>query len=221
MANPAALELREHFRTPEQQRETSSIGMWVFIATEVMLFGGLFMAFTIYRTMYPRAFMEASADMSILLGSINTAVLIGSSFTMALAVHSAAMGSRKLLAIFLMCTMFLGAVFLAIKCTEYVLHYQDYRAPGVWFEWAGPDARPAQMFFVFYFLMTGLHALHMCVGEGLLFTMLMRTGAGSFNAEYFTPVELTGLYWHFVDIIWVFLFAIFYIEGLHLRPGGL
>jgi len=217
LAEPLALILREQFRTPVQQRETPTLGMWIFIMTEVMLFGGLFVAFTVYRFNYPTAFITGSADMDILLGAINTAVLICSSFTMALAVHSAETGSRRLLNVFLLCTMFLGAVFLAIKFTEYYLHYLDHRVPGPGFVFAGPDPSKVQMFFFLYFAMTGLHALHMFVGEGLLFSMLLRNRARSFTAEYHTPVELTGLYWHFVDIVWVFLFAIFYVEGLHLH----
>ncbi len=214
-----ALMLREQFRTPQQQRETASIGMWVFLITEVMLFGGLFMAFTVYRTMYPTAFVEGSADMSIVLGATNTIVLICSSLTMALSVYSAAVGNQRMLAIFLFATMILGAVFIGIKFTEYYQHYRGHTVPGFWFEWTGADGRHVEMFFVFYFLMTGLHALHMFVGEGILLTMLLRAGAGAFSSRYHTPVEISGLYWHFVDIIWVFLFAIFYVEGLHLHRG--
>lgn len=217
MVDQDALILREQFRTPRQQRETATFGMWIFLATEVMLFGGLFVAFTVYRISHPEAFIHGSADMNIVLGAINTAVLIGSSFTMALAVHSAAMGSRKLLNVFLGGTMLLGAVFLAIKFTEYYLHYRDHKLPGPGFEFPGPLASAAEMFFLFYFIMTGLHALHMFIGEGILFSMILRNQAGSFTAEYHTPVELAGLYWHFVDVVWVFLFAIFYIEGLHLH----
>ena len=217
MAEPFALVLREQYRTPPQQRETATLGMWIFIATEVLLFGVLFTTFSVYRTYYPQAFILGSADMNIVLGAINTAVLICSSFTMALAVHSAELGSRKLLTVFLVCTMVLGAVFLAIKFTEYYLHYLDHRVPGPGFQFPGTDATKAEMFFVLYFIMTGLHALHMFVGEGVLFAMILRNHAGSFTAEYHTPVELAGLYWHFVDIIWVFLFALFYIEGLHLH----
>ncbi|HTS28141.1 MAG TPA: cytochrome c oxidase subunit 3 family protein [Bryobacteraceae bacterium] len=217
MAEPATLILREQFRTPVQQRETATLGMWIFLATEVMLFGGLFLAFTVYRMYNPAAFIQGSADMNIMLGAINTAVLIGSSFTMALAVHSAETGDRKLLTAFLTSTMVLGAVFLAIKFTEYYLHYLDRRVPGPGFSFPGPEASRAEMFFVLYFIMTGLHALHMFIGEGILFSMILRNRAGSFTAEYHTPVELAGLYWHFVDVIWVFLFAIFYIEGLHLH----
>ena len=211
--------LREQFRSPEQQRETASIGMWVFLITEMMLFGGLFMAFTVYRSLFPIPFMQGSADMSIVLGGTNTIVLICSSLTMALSVYSAATGDRRMLAIFLIATMFLGFVFLGIKFTEYYLHYQDHRVPGIWFNWPGTAAPHVEMFFVFYFIMTGLHALHMFVGEGLLFTMLLRTGVGTFSSKYHTPIEIVGLYWHFVDIVWVFLFAIFYIEGLHLHRG--
>ena len=211
------LELREQFRTPEQQRDTASIGMWVFLITELMLFGGLFVGFTVYRVSYPQAFDAGSADMNILLGSINTAVLICSSLTMALAIHGIQTGSEKLLALFLIATIILGAIFLGIKFTEYYLHYQDHKAPGVWFEAAGPYAQKMQLFFVYYFVMTGLHATHMIIGIGLLSAMIYRTMLGSFTARYHTPVVLAGLYWHFVDIVWVFLYAIFYISGLHAK----
>jgi cytochrome c oxidase subunit III len=217
LAEPSTLLLREQYSTPVQQRETATFGMWIFIMTEVMLFGGLFLAFTIYRMYYPQAFIVGSADMNIVLGSINTAVLISSSLTMALAVYAAETGNRRQLSIFLVATMILGLAFLGIKFTEYYLHYQDHRAPGFSFSFNGPESGHVEMFFVLYFLMTGLHAVHMFVGEGLLTTMLIRNSAGSFSADYHTPVEIVGLYWHFVDVIWVFLFAIFYVEGLHLH----
>jgi cytochrome c oxidase subunit III len=217
LANPAALILREQFSTPVQQRETATLGMWIFIMTEVMLFGGLFLAFTVYRISFPEAFIQASGDMNIALGATNTAVLICSSFTMALAVFSAETGNRRQLSLFVVLTMILGFAFIGIKFTEYYQHYQEHHAPGVWFNFAGPESGHVEMFFVLYFLMTGLHAFHMFVGEGILTAMLIRNAAGSFTAEYHTPVELTGLYWHFVDIIWVFLFALFYVEGLHLH----
>lgn len=213
----ASLEVREQFRTAEQQRETASIGMWVFLITELMLFGGLFMAFTMYRMYYPQAFDAGSADMDIVLGSINTAVLICSSLTMAFAVHSAQEGNQKLLGLFLLATIIIGALFLGIKFTEYYFHYLDHKAPGVWFEAAGPNAGHLQLFFVFYFIMTGLHATHMIIGIGILSALIYRTMLGTFTARYHTPVVLTGLYWHFVDIVWVFLYAIFYISGLHTK----
>ena len=217
MTDNIPLILREQFRTPVQQRETSTLGMWIFLMTELMLFGGLFLAFTVYRMYYPLPFIAGSADMNIALGATNTAVLICSSFTMALAVFNAEIGNRRLVTIFLLSTMVLGLIFLGIKFTEYYLHYLDHRVPGPHFVFNGPDPAHVQMFFFLYFAMTGLHALHMFVGEGLLLAMVIRNHAGSFNEEYHTPVELSGLYWHFVDIVWVFLFAIFYVEGLHLH----
>lgn len=217
MSEPATLELREQFRTAEQQRDTASIGMWVFLITELMLFGGLFMAFTVYRLYSPQAFDAGSADMNIVLGSINTAVLICSSLTMAMAVHSAQAGNQKLLGLFLLATILIGALFLGIKFTEYYQHYLDHKVPGFWFEAAGPLAPKMQMFFVFYFVMTGLHATHMLIGIGLLSALIYRTMLGSFTHRYHTPVVLVGLYWHFVDIVWVFLYAIFYISGLHTK----
>lgn len=217
MSEPATLELREQFATTEQQRETASIGMWVFLITEVMLFGGLFTAFTVYRLSHPTAFDAGSAHMEFLLGGINTAVLICSSYTMALAIHSAATGKEQRVALFLLATMVIGTVFLGIKFTEYYLHFRDHKVPALWFDYSGPQAPYVQMFFVFYFLMTGLHALHMTIGIGILSVLLFRTLLGSFSAEYHTPLELGGLYWHFIDIVWVFLYAIFYIPGLHVR----
>jgi cytochrome c oxidase subunit 3 len=211
----ATLELREQFSTPDQQRQTASVGMWIFLITEVMLFGGLFMAYTVYRMSNPPAFDAGSAHMEIWLGSINTAVLICSSFTMALAVWSAEMGNQRLLGVFLLVTMIIGAVFLGIKFTEYYLHYQDHKVPGLWFEYHGAHAAKVEMFFVFYFIMTGLHALHMTIGLGVLSVLLFRTLIGTFSAQYHTAIDLGGLYWHFIDIVWVFLYAIFYIPGLH------
>ncbi len=211
------LDLREQFATPEQQKQTASIGMWVFLITEVMLFGGLFTAFTVYRLSHPQGFDEGSAHMEILLGAINTAVLICSSYTMALAVHSAESGNQKLLVLFLMATMVIGAIFLGIKFTEYYDHFRDHKVPALWFEYAGPHAPAVQMFFVFYFIMTGLHAIHMTIGIGILCVLTFRALLGSFSAEYNTPVEMGGLYWHFIDIVWIFLYAIFYIPGLHMK----
>lgn len=220
MANHAAAShptslVREHFRTAEQQRESETLGMWIFLATEIMFFGALFVAFTVYRMNYPQAFGAGSASMNILLGSINTAVLITSSLTMALAVHSAELGNRRLLELFLLGTILLGCVFLIVKGAEYYQHYLDHKMPAVWFDYSGPDPGQVQLFFVFYFFMTGLHALHMLVGIGVLLVILARSIGGSFSAGYHTPVAIAGLYWSFVDIVWVFLFAIFYLQGLH------
>jgi len=217
LSSPLTLELREQYETPDQQRETASIGMWIFLVTEIMLFGGLFTAYTVYRFSNPQAFDIASAHMEIVLGAVNTAVLLCSSFTMALAVHSAQLGRQRAVALLLLATMVIGVIFLGIKFTEYYLHYQDHKAPGFWFEYAGPYTAKVQMFFVFYFVMTGLHAVHMTIGLGILSVLLFRTILGSFSAEYYTPIEMGGLYWHFIDVVWIFLYAIFYLPGLHLR----
>jgi cytochrome c oxidase subunit 3 len=207
--------LREQYGTPEQQRETVTLGMWIFLATEVMFFGGLFTAFAVYRMYNTRGFNEGSADMNILLGSINTAVLITSSLTMALSIHSAAVGKTVRTYLFLLATAIIGLGFIAIKFTEYYQHYQMHKVPGLSFITDKPDAGAMEMFYVFYFAMTGLHALHMTIGITLVLIFAFRTAAGSFDSRYHTPLEALGLYWHFVDIVWVFLFGIFYISGLH------
>lgn len=215
MSESATLACREQYATPRQQRETSSIGMWVFLANEVMMFGALFVAYTVYRASHPQAFAAGSADMNILLGSINTAILLTSSLTLAFAEHSAQAGNQRLLSLFLVLTMLIGLVFLGFKFTEYYQHFQEHKAPGVWFNDSSPYASGIQMFFVFYYLMTGLHAVHMIIGLGILSVLLFRTVLGTFTAEYHTPIMFGGLYWHFVDIIWIFLYAIFYLPGLN------
>jgi cytochrome c oxidase subunit 3 len=208
---------REHFATPEQQRETAMAGMWIFLATEIMMFGALFMAYTVYRLGHPLAFAEGSKDMEIVLGSINTAILITSSFTMALAALAAQEGNTRLLGWLLILTILIGLAFLGIKFTEYYNHYQDHKAPGVWFESNLSDRGGLEMFYVFYFIMTGLHAIHMIIGIGILFVLWLMTLFGRFSRVYHSPVIVCGLYWGFVDIVWVFLFAIFYLPGLHLH----
>lgn len=217
MSEPIALALREQYSTVEQQRDTATIGMWVFLITEIMLFGALFTAYMVYRMSSPQAFDIGSAHMESTLGAINTLVLLTSSFTMALAVWSAETGNQRMLSLYLILTMIIGAAFLVIKFTEYYLHYQDHTVPGVWFQFQGPLARHVEMFFVFYFVMTCLHAIHMTIGLGVLSVLLFRNWVGSFSADYHTAVDLGGLYWHFIDIVWLFLYAIFYIPGLHLK----
>lgn len=217
LAEPLAAAVREQFHDPTQQRETATVGMWIFLITEVMLFGGLFTSFAVYRLNYYHAFELGSSQMEYWMGAVNTAVLICSSFTMVMAVHSAERGHRLRTAILLLCTILIGLVFLGIKFDEYYRHYLDFKVPGVRFVESNPYAANDEMFFVFYFIMTGLHATHMIVGIGLLTVLLLRTLFGSFSAEYHTPIDITGLYWHFVDMIWVFLFAIFYIPGAHLK----
>ena len=210
-------ELQHHFDTMGQQREASSFGMWVFLVTEILFFGGLFLAYTVYRSQYPRAFAEASRHLDITLGTFNTAVLIISSLTMALAVYSAALGRRKAIIAFLLATMALGGVFLGVKAVEYAHKFHDHLVPGPGFRFPGADANQAQIFYSLYFAMTGLHAAHMIIGIGLLTVLVLQARKGRYGPDYYTPVEVSGLYWHFVDIVWIFLFPLLYLIGRHLH----
>lgn len=208
--------LAHHFNDLEQQRKASTLGMWAFLITEIMFFGGLFTGYAVYRAAYPEAFAEASHHLDVLLGSINTAVLISSSLTMALAVHGAQVNDRKALIRFLLLTMFLGLVFLGIKLFEYAHKFAEQLVPGSNFHYEGAHAQQVQLFFSFYFAMTGMHALHMIIGIGILTVLVILAWRGRFSSVYYSPVELTGLYWHFVDIVWIFLFPLLYLIGLHL-----
>jgi len=210
-------ELQHHFDSMEQQRDASALGMWVFLVTEILFFGGLFLAYTVYRAQYPRAFAEASRHLDITLGTLNTAVLIISSLTMALAVYSAALGRRKAIMGFLGATMALGATFLGVKAVEYTHKFHDHLVPGPGFRFPGPDAKQAEIFFSLYFAMTGLHAAHMIIGLGLLTVLVLQARKGRYGPEYYTPVEISGLYWHFVDIVWIFLFPLLYLIGRHIH----
>jgi len=208
--------LAHHFDSLEQQTEAATLGMWVFLCTEVLFFGGLFMVYTVYRTWYPDAFAAASHSLDITLGTINTAVLITSSLTMALAVHAAQLGQRKLLMLFLVATMALGVVFLGIKSVEYYQKFVEHHVPGRSFSFEEPQfAVHAQIFFSLYFAMTGLHALHMIIGLGIMLFMFRCAWNETITAEYFSPIEIAGLYWHFVDIVWIFLFPLLYLLGRH------
>lgn len=203
--------LHHHFADLEQQRETATLGMWVFLMTEVLFFGGMFAAYLVYRISYPVAFREGSEHMAFMAGTLNTAVLICSSLFIALAVHAAQTGRRKMLVFFLLCAIFLGVVFLAIKGYEYHEHWVNHEVPGATFHFVGTDPRHTEMFFVLYFAMTGFHALHMLVGIGLVSAVAYFAWKGHYTPEYHNPVETVGLYWHFVDIIWIFLYPLFYL----------
>jgi cytochrome c oxidase subunit 3 len=205
--------LAHHFDDLDQQFEASTLGMWAFLITEIMFFGGLFLGYAIYRSLYPEAFAEASRLLDYRLGAINTAVLICSSLTMVLAVRAAQLGQRRTLVIFLLLTILLGSVFLGNKVVEYSHKFHDHLVPGPHFGPAHPLTYPqqAQIFFSFYFAMTGLHALHMIIGIGILAVLVVQAWRGRFFSEYFTPVDISGLYWHFVDIVWIFLFPLLYL----------
>ena len=209
-------ELREQFETPGQQKEISTLGMWIFLVTEIMFFGGLFLAYAIYRREFAGAFAVASNTLDVVVGAGNTAVLLCSSFTMVLAVRAAQIGSRKALIWFLILTIVLGGVFLGVKAYEWNLKFEEHHVPGRSFHLEGTGEQgPAQLFFSLYFTMTGLHALHMIVGEGLMLFLLWQAYAGKYTPRYYTPVDIGGLYWHFVDIVWIFLFPLLYLIARH------
>jgi cytochrome c oxidase subunit 3 len=219
--------LVHHFPDLARQKEASSLGMWVFIAQEIMFFGGLFLAYTIYRNLYYPAFAAGSHHLDLTLGAVNTAVLICSSLTMAMAVHSAALGHRKQIVAYLVATIALGSVFLGIKTVEYRDKFEHHLVPGPHFSAeelkgkdGGPlspdDAKHAEIYFSLYFAMTGLHATHMVIGIPIIAVIALMAQRGRFGPEYYTPVEMVGLYWHFVDIVWIFLFPLLYlIPGHH------
>jgi cytochrome c oxidase subunit 3 len=207
--------LAHQFDSLGQQKEVATLGMWVFLATEVLFFGGLFATYAIYRAWYPEAFAAASHELDVALGTINTVVLITSSLTMALAVHAAQLGQRKLVLLFLAATMILGAVFLGIKSVEYYHKFVEHHVPGPGFQFQREHFRHAQLFFSLYFIMTGLHALHMVIGIGIMLVMFWWSWRGTITVEYYSPIEISGLYWHFVDIVWIFLFPLLYLIGRH------
>jgi cytochrome c oxidase subunit 3 len=205
--------LAHHFDDIEQQREASTLGMWVFLMTEVMFLGALFTAYGMYRLLYSEGFAAASMHLNVPLASINTAVLLTSSFMMALAVRAAQTGSRVGQVFFLLLTILFGLAFLGIKGYEYYLEYQEGLVPvtGFTFHYEGGNPGQAKLFYNFYFALTGLHAIHMIVGIGWLLVIAFLALRRRFSPEYYTPVEVAGLYWHFVDIVWVFIFPLLYL----------
>jgi len=212
--------LQHHFDDMAQQLEASTLGMWVFLVTEIMFFGGLFLAYLIYRSANPMAFQEASSHLNVVWGAVNTVVLIVSSLTMALAVRAAQTSAPPKTQVFwLLATMALGAAFLGVKVIEYRDKFIHHTVPGPNFEWTGQYPAGAEMFYSLYFCMTGLHALHMIVGLGIMTVIAIMAWRRKFDADYYTPVEVSGLYWHFVDIVWIFLFPLLYLIGGHFTSG--
>jgi cytochrome c oxidase subunit 3 len=207
-------DLQHHFDSLDQQHEAATLGMWLFLITEVLFFGGLFLAYMLYRVWFPEAWRLGSLELDITLGAVNTAVLIASSLTMALAVRAAQTGLRRQTVSWLLATMAFGLTFLVIKYFEYAEKAAHSHVPG-WlgggFVFEGPWAGPAEIYFSLYFLMTGLHATHMVIGFGLLSVIAWMAYRGRFSPEWYTPVEMSGLYWHFVDIVWIFLFPLLYL----------
>jgi cytochrome c oxidase subunit III len=204
--------LGEPYQTLEQQHETAEFGMWVFLATELMLFGGLFMGYTVYRIVYPAGFFQGSHMLDLIYAAPNTAVLLVSSLTMALAVRASQLGRNRALLTYLSVTAVLGILFMAIKLAEYAKHIQDGLLPGSGWTYAGPNAHAVEMFFIAYYLMTGLHAVHLTIGIGLVgVTALLAWRGRLFPPARHTPVEMVGLYWHFIDVIWTLLLPLLYL----------
>jgi cytochrome c oxidase subunit 3 len=206
-----AVIVARQFDDPEQQRTASDLGMWVFLATEILFFGGLFTAYVATRLHDPQAFAIASRLTNVTLGSTNTGVLLTSSLMMALAVRATKLGFARAAFGFLCATGVLGLAFLGIKFTEYILDYQDHLVPVLDFAHSGPHAGGVENFFYLYFFMTGLHSLHMLAGLVVVAVLAVMTARRRFTPEYFTPVELGGLYWHLVDIVWIFLYPLLYL----------
>jgi cytochrome c oxidase subunit 3 len=227
--------LRHHFESVEQQADTTNFAMWLFLLTEIMFFGGLFTAYLIYRNWYYPAFVAGSHQLSIPLGSVNTLLLITSSFTMAMGVWCAETRRKSGLVLCLVLTFILGLGFLGIKTVEYGEKIEKHHVPGAHYSlqsFLDPDsdkeareagdkplaldmARKTEAYFSLYFVMTGMHAVHMIIGIAILAFMIFRAQAGAYTTGHVTFVENFGLYWHFVDIIWIFLFPLLYLISRH------
>jgi cytochrome c oxidase subunit 3 len=199
------------FEDLAQQKEADSLGMWLFLATEVLFFGALFTAYATYRYLYPAGFTEGSHHLNVPLGTFNTGVLLCSSLSVALAVHAAEQGHRRRLVILLLLTIFFGTAFLGVKAYEYYVDYHEGLIPAFNWTQTGEHAHEQELFFSLYFIMTGIHALHMIIGLAIWAVLTFMAWRGWFTPEKHIPVELVGLYWHFVDIVWVFLFPMLYL----------
>jgi cytochrome c oxidase subunit 3 len=214
------LALRVQFDTEAQQKNAATFGMWLFLITEIMFFGGMFAVYTVYRSWYPDVFAIASSSLNEIIGALNTGVLLLSSFTMVMAVRAGQLGQRKAIVIFLVLTLLFGGIFLGVKAYEWNEKFVEHHIPGqAAFHLDGvraEDQGHAQLFFSIYFAMTGLHALHMVIGVAILLILIVQARKGRFSASYYTPVDVAGLYWHFVDIIWIFLFPLLYLIDRHL-----
>jgi cytochrome c oxidase subunit III len=217
--------LSQQFDDVDQRSEASVLGMWVFLATEVMFFGGLLTAYAVYRINAPREVALASKELNVVLGCINTVVLLTSSLTMALAVRASQLRARRELLRWLLLTMVLGTAFLGIKAIEWTADYNEHLIPGLNFqvpeqersrvEREGLEPGKMELFFVLYFFMTGLHAIHLIIGIVLVGVMAWLSWRGWFSGGGATQIEVTGLYWHFIDIVWVFLYPLLYLIDVH------
>jgi len=205
--------VQHHFADAEQQRESAKLGMWLFLLTEILLFGGLFVAYGIFRAWNPEMFFNAHKALDVNLGTINTIVLITSSLTMALSIHAMQLNNRRQTIMFLLMTLIFAGVFLVIKYFEYSHKIELGQLPGKFYTFTGIAGSNPHIFFSIYFAMTGLHGLHVIFGMFAISWVLRKTLKNEFSAEYYTPIEMVGLYWHLVDMIWIFLFPLLYLIG--------
>ena len=196
-----------------QQHDVAQLGMWVFLATEVLFFGGLILAYCVYRSSYPGGFAEAARHTKIVIGTVNTAILLTSSFLVAWAVASARLNDSRFAAFLLWTAAVLGAFFIGLKGIEYGIEYREHLLPGFSFDISGPQAPPVHLFFSFYIVATALHAVHVAVGIVVLMVIGLRAHRRAYSDAYHSPITVAGLYWHFVDLVWIFLFALIYLPG--------
>jgi cytochrome c oxidase subunit 3 len=205
--------LAHHFSDLEQQAESAKMGMWLFLLTEILLFGGVFVAYTIFRNWHHDMFINAHKQLDVVMGGVNTVVLIVSSLTMALAIRDMQLGLKKRCMINLALTIGLACVFLVIKYFEYSHKFHLGQLPGKFYTFTGVEGTNPHVFFSIYFLLTGIHGFHILVGISLLTWILIRVKKDHFAPEYYVPIEMVGLYWHLVDLIWIFLFPLLYLIG--------
>lgn len=202
-----------HFESAEHEFEASKQGMWVFLVTEVLMFGGLFVGYIIFRAMYPEMYHEAAKMLDWRLGGLNTLVLITSSLTMALAVTASQKGERAKTSKYLWWTFVLAGCFMVVKYFEYSHKIHAGLLPGGLFTNTEVTHPKAPLFFSLYFMMTGLHGFHVLIGMAVIAWLIIRNGRGEFSPAFYTPVELVGFYWHFVDLVWIYLFPLLYLIG--------
>ncbi len=216
---PAGFEphtVAHHFDTPEQEYQSCKLGLWLFLATEILLFGGVFVAYFYFHTVYHEAFAEGGRQLNWKLGALNTVLLITSSFTMAMGVRAAQLSQKKAMLTHLFITLLCAGGFMVVKYIEYASKIDHGLLPGSFFNPHGEYAylfgfEGMSMFFALYFTMTGIHGFHVLVGMGLITWIFLKGRKGHFHAKYYTPVDLVGLYWHLVDLIWIFLFPLLYL----------
>jgi cytochrome c oxidase subunit 3 len=207
--------LEMQYEDLNQQSQAATLGMWLFLATEVLFFGGLFLAYIVYRVSYPTVFAKAGKELNLNIGTTNTAILLTSSYLMALSVHAIQANHKRKTASFLAGTWILGVIFLCLKAYEYYDDIEKRLVPGNSIHYIGPNPEIARLFYFIYYSMTGLHALHLSIGLGIIAVMFCKTLKNEFSSQYYNPIEVTGLYWHFVDVIWIFLYPLLYLLDRH------